>query len=156
VKFKWRSLYTGGESGEPYFSIRIGYSFKIEPMHSSKTIPDMNPDGGSINGLAVYAQNGKVEGTAPHTALYGRNLFVFPDFPDRTLGFFPGLMNRIAVQSPRFVNDAAYAVNPVAATAVQIFMVAAIRQNLVRGHATDKRPQFRSIQESADRRKVCS
>ena len=76
VKFKWRSLHSGGKSGEFHLPIRDGSSLKIELPHSTKTVGDMNLDRGSINGFSVPAHNCKLEGTGTCTTLYDGNFFV--------------------------------------------------------------------------------
>ena len=66
----------GGKSGELHLPIRIGSGFQIEPPHSTKTIRNVNLDGGGVKGFAVRAHNRKFEGTGTGTALYDGNFFV--------------------------------------------------------------------------------
>jgi hypothetical protein len=75
VEFERRSLYAVGKSSEPDLSLRIGSRFEIESPHSTKAILYMNLDGGSVNGLAIYAQYRKFEGTTPRAPFYNGNLF---------------------------------------------------------------------------------
>ena len=76
MKFKWRSLHTGWESGELHLSIGVGSSLKVESSHSTKPIFDMHRDRGSINGFAIYAQYCKFERTASHAAVDDGDFFI--------------------------------------------------------------------------------
>ena len=68
-------MHTDWEAGELDLSIGVRSGLQIEPPHPTKSILDVNFDGGCIDGLAVRAPYCKFNETGTSTAVYGWNFF---------------------------------------------------------------------------------